>query len=74
VSFATHFFASFVGYLLPVFLVSYFGQQLFDMMKGVPAETWALVALLAAIGIATFFVVQRSKKKPLSAPDGRPEG
>ena len=49
VRFSTHFWGSLAGYALPLFLVSFFGQKLFDMMKAAPAEVW--------IGIGAFAVV-----------------
>jgi uncharacterized membrane protein YdjX (TVP38/TMEM64 family) len=33
VRFWTHFWGSFLGYLLPLFLMSFFGQALFDALK-----------------------------------------
>lgn len=45
---STHFWASLAGYALPLFLMSFFGQRLFDALKGIPLETW----LLAAAGLA----------------------
>jgi uncharacterized membrane protein YdjX (TVP38/TMEM64 family) len=57
VRFSTHFVASFCGYLLPIFLVSYFGQQIFDLVKQVPLAGWVgLVAALAALGLGVFAV------------------
>jgi uncharacterized membrane protein YdjX (TVP38/TMEM64 family) len=40
VRFWTHFWGSFLGYLLPLFLVSYFGQKTFEWMKNAPIEVW----------------------------------
>jgi len=40
VGFWTHFWGSLVGYLLPLFLVSYFGQRVFDALRGVPLRVW----------------------------------
>lgn len=45
VPFATHFWGSLAGYVLPLFLVSYFGQRLFDALKSASPEVW--VALVA---------------------------
>ena len=36
VSFWTHFWGSLVGYAIPLFLLSYFGQKLFDLMTAIP--------------------------------------
>jgi uncharacterized membrane protein YdjX (TVP38/TMEM64 family) len=47
VRFWTHFWGSLLGYLLPLFLVSFFGQALFDALRRAPASAWiALVAVL----------------------------
>jgi uncharacterized membrane protein YdjX (TVP38/TMEM64 family) len=40
VRFWTHFWGSLVGYALPLFLVSFFGQRLVTAMKSAPAEVW----------------------------------
>ena len=51
VRFGTHFWGSLVGYLLPIFMVSYFGERLYDMLSHLPATVWlgvlAFTALLA---------------------------
>jgi uncharacterized membrane protein YdjX (TVP38/TMEM64 family) len=36
----THFWGSLFGYLLPLFLVSFFGQRLFDMLREAPMSVW----------------------------------
>jgi uncharacterized membrane protein YdjX (TVP38/TMEM64 family) len=51
VRFATHFWGSFFGYLLPLFLVSYFGQKLFDALRAASREAWI------AAGLGTVAVV-----------------
>ena len=42
VSFATHFWGSLVGYVVPMFLVSFFGPKLFSLLLLVPG--WVFVA------------------------------
>ena len=57
VRFSTHFAASFLGYLVPLFLVSYFGQTLFDWLKAVPLAGWlGFAGGLAALALAVFSV------------------
>lgn len=45
--FATHFWGSLAGYAIPLFLVSYFGEKLFDALTRAP--TWVWFALGAGI-------------------------
>lgn len=57
VRFSTHFWGSLAGYALPLFLVSFFGQKLFDMMKETPAEVWIGLgagAVVIALGVWAF--------------------
>lgn len=49
VRFWTHFWGSLVGYLLPLFLLSFFGQRLFDAVKALSPSTWALLACAALV-------------------------
>jgi uncharacterized membrane protein YdjX (TVP38/TMEM64 family) len=61
VRFSTHFWGSFAGYLVPLFLVSFFGQRLFDAMKHAPPEVWVgIVASLVAVGVTVWLVKRRS--------------
>jgi uncharacterized membrane protein YdjX (TVP38/TMEM64 family) len=61
VRFSTHFWGSLVGYAVPLLLVSYFGQKLFDRMKNAPVEVWIGVGG-AAVGIAlTVWLVRRRR-------------
>jgi uncharacterized membrane protein YdjX (TVP38/TMEM64 family) len=55
VRFWTHFWASFLGYLPTLFLVSYFGPQIIDVMRAQPPKVWIAVgAALVAIAIGVF--------------------
>lgn len=49
VRFATHFWGSLFGYVIPLLLVSYFGQRVFDAMRGVSTEAWVLGGVTAAV-------------------------
>ena len=60
VRFATHFWGSLAGYVLPLFLVSFFGQALFDAMKSAPLELWiALGVGAAAIALVVWALRRR---------------
>ena len=53
VRFGTHFWGSFVGYLLPIFMVSYFGEQLYEVITHLPPTVWVgLLAFTVLIGVA----------------------
>lgn len=67
VSFRAHFWGSVVGYLVPLFLVSYFGQRAFDAMRDAPAWVWALVALGSLLFVGSAFVWQRRKLRAIGA-------
>jgi uncharacterized membrane protein YdjX (TVP38/TMEM64 family) len=51
VRFWTHVWGSLIGYVVPLFLMSYFGQKLWDVMKAMPASIWIEIGigLLAAV-------------------------
>ncbi len=63
VSFSTHFWASLAGYALPLFLVSYFGEPLFNWLRTLPAAAWvAMAASLGAIGFAVWYTERRRRR------------
>jgi uncharacterized membrane protein YdjX (TVP38/TMEM64 family) len=54
VRFRTHFWGSFLGYLLPLFLMSFFGQKLFDALKDAPPRVWiaaGAVVVTVVVGV-----------------------
>jgi uncharacterized membrane protein YdjX (TVP38/TMEM64 family) len=64
VRFWTHFWGSLAGYVLPILLVSLFGQRLFDAMRNAPLGVWIGlgVALAAAVlGVWAFRTSRRSR-------------
>ncbi len=63
VRFRTHFWGSFLGYLLPLFLMSFFGQRLFDMLKSAPKEAWiATGAVLVAAAVGAVLIKRRAAR------------
>lgn len=61
VGFGTHFWGSLAGYVLPLFLVSYFGQQLFEMLRNAPPSAWiATAAVIVAIALGAWLYRRRS--------------
>ena len=63
VSFATHFWASLLGYVPSLLATAYFGERFFAWMRSAPPSAWAGVAgiLAAAAGVA--WVAARRKKR-----------
>lgn len=62
VSFWTHFWGSLVGYAIPLFLLSYFGQALFDLMKATPPSVWLALALGAALLALAVWAIRRRRE------------
>jgi len=59
VSFWTHFWGSLVGYAIPLFLLSFFGQKLFDAMHATPPSLWLAFGLGAALLALTVWAIRR---------------
>jgi uncharacterized membrane protein YdjX (TVP38/TMEM64 family) len=59
VRFSTHFWGSLAGYVLPLFLVSYFGQQLFEMLRTAPPSAWIATAVLFVAIVVGAWVYRR---------------
>jgi uncharacterized membrane protein YdjX (TVP38/TMEM64 family) len=45
VRFWTHVWGSLIGYILPLFLMSFFGQKIWVLLKGLPTSVWIEIAL-----------------------------
>jgi len=57
VPFWTHFWASLLGYLVPLFLVSFFGQRIFAALSELPPSIWLAVGgAIAVVALATWVV------------------
>jgi len=61
VSFWTHFWGSLVGYAVPLFLLSFFGQKLFDLMQATPPGVWVALVLGAALLALTVWAIRRRR-------------
>ena len=61
VRFSTHFWGSFAGYILPLLLVSFFGERLFDAMRHAPLSVWAgIAASMLLVGLTVWWIRRRS--------------
>ena len=57
VRFWTHFWGSLLGYILPLLLLSYFGQKLFDALRHAPTGVWVglgIGVVVIALGVWRF--------------------
>ena len=68
VRFWTHFWGSLVGYILPLLLVSYFGQKLFAIMRNAPPRVWIGVGAVVLVLVAGAWLVRRHKRRRAEAP------
>jgi uncharacterized membrane protein YdjX (TVP38/TMEM64 family) len=59
VRFGTHFWASLLGYVPPVFLVSYFGESLVLWLRGLPAAVWERGAVVLVVTAVCLLVGSR---------------
>lgn len=63
VRFWTHFWGSLAGYFLPLLLVSFFGERLFDAMRRAPAEVWVAVGAGVLVAAVTTIYVRRRRAR-----------
>ena len=65
VGFATHFWGSLTGYVVPLLLVSLFGERLFEVVITAPRELWIAVGLgAAALALTTYALRRRRPPTP----------
>jgi uncharacterized membrane protein YdjX (TVP38/TMEM64 family) len=69
VRFWTHFWGSLVGYFIPLLLVSFLGEQIFDWLKGAPTEVW--IGIGAGAAVIALGMWWRKRCKRLQAAQGR---
>lgn len=67
VRFWTHFWGSLAGYVLPLFVLCFFGQRVFDALKAAPTAVWiglgGAFAILAAIAWALRHGLRRRRAR-----------
>jgi uncharacterized membrane protein YdjX (TVP38/TMEM64 family) len=67
VRFWTHFWGSLAGYVLPLLLMSFFGQRLFDAMKDAPAEAWAALGVAIVVIALGAWTIRRRRSRAASS-------
>ena len=58
VRFWTHFWGSFLGYVPPIFLVSYLGSQIFDAQGHLGPNAWPAIGALVAASLGILVLVR----------------
>lgn len=68
VRFWTHAAGSFVGYLVPLFLVSFFGEKLFEIVKTLPLGAWIGAGVGVVVIALTVWLFRRRAACPRRTP------
>ncbi len=71
VRFWTHFWGSLAGYVLPLLLVSFFGEKLFEWMQQAPPSVWIGMGVAFVLVVLAFSWVRR-RRSALVAPTASP--
>jgi uncharacterized membrane protein YdjX (TVP38/TMEM64 family) len=66
VRFWTHFLGSLAGYVLPLFLMSFFGQKLFDALTDAPAGAWIGLGVGVVVIALSVWVLRRRRARSAS--------
>ncbi|WIG98838.1 VTT domain-containing protein [Myxococcus sp. SDU36] len=70
VGFWTHLGASAVGYVVPLFVISYYGDEAFELLRGAPLSAWAgLAAAVLAVAVGRLLMRRHGRRRHGSAPD-----
>jgi uncharacterized membrane protein YdjX (TVP38/TMEM64 family) len=62
VGFGTHFWGSLAGYFVPLLLVSYFGQRVFEALRAMPPAVWLGVAATVVVAALASWALRRRRK------------
>ena len=69
VRFWSHFWGSLVGYLVPLFLMAYFGEKVLAWMKDAPIEVWIAIPVVLVIVGAAWWIRGR-EREPEAGSEG----
>jgi uncharacterized membrane protein YdjX (TVP38/TMEM64 family) len=61
VRFSTHFWGSLAGYAPTLFLMSYFGQRIFDWLRAMSVEMWILAGVVTAAIVVLAWRLDRAR-------------
>ncbi len=71
VRFWAHFWGSLAGYFIPLLLVSYFGEKIWDAAKAAPKEFWIATGVILAVMLAGAWLLKRRPATPAASEDGK---
>jgi uncharacterized membrane protein YdjX (TVP38/TMEM64 family) len=74
VRFSTHFWGSLAGYVIPLFLVSFFGQRLFDALQSLPGRGWLALAIAIAVIALAIWARRRGTARARTCRAQPPQG
>ncbi len=74
VRFWTHFWGSAVGYAVPLLLLSYFGERLFDALRDAPASVWIGTAVAVTAILVLTWGIRRSRGRRATAEEAPSHG
>jgi uncharacterized membrane protein YdjX (TVP38/TMEM64 family) len=70
VPFWTHFWGSFVGYLVPLLATAYFGERVLEALRNAPPSVWTAIGVTAALVAATAWILRRRRSRATPPLDG----
>jgi uncharacterized membrane protein YdjX (TVP38/TMEM64 family) len=63
VGFWTHFWASLLGYVPPLLLVSYMGSEIFDATGAMQPRAWLMLGALLAVSLSVAALIRRHERR-----------
>jgi uncharacterized membrane protein YdjX (TVP38/TMEM64 family) len=62
----THFWGSLVGYVIPLFMMSFFGQKLYDYLRNAPLSAWLAFGGAIVVAALSVFMWRRMRARAQS--------
>ena len=67
VRFWTHFWGSLLGYIPPLILMSYFGQEVFAGLRKIPGSVWISIGVASTLLVGALIVVKQKRRARAAA-------
>lgn len=72
VPFWTHFWGSAIGYAVPLLLMAYFGERLFELLGEVSGPTWVAIAIAAVVVVVIGGATMLRRRRRLASERSEP--